>query len=476
MSVVTHNRNSRSTIILAIILISYFIIILDNSVIFTALPDMTENLMLTPWQTPWVQDAYTLVFGGLLLLGSRLGDLMGRRKVFIIGLALFTTASFMVGVAQNGWWVIGARALQGIGSSIVAPSSLSLLTASFSEGRERNRAVAWYGATAGIGASLGLVIGGACAQLISWRAGFFINVPIGIAMMVLAPRYLPVDERKRGSFDAIGAALSTMGVGSLVFGILHASETRWLSTPTVISLLIGAALLVLLVVNESKASQPIMPMQLFADRERFGAYIARFLYMAAMIGFFYFMTQYMQNALHFTPLEAGLGFLPMTAINFVAALQVPLLSRKIGSTTLLIMGVTLTLAGFYLLSLLSTESSYAIQVGLPMLLIGAGQGFAFAPLTSSGIVRVAPHDAGAASGLVNTFHQVGMSLGLGVLVASSSGVTTTHSFATQTAQVAAQVSAAFSAGTVILIICLVSVFALVIPGISQGKLNEKASN
>ena len=191
--------------ILAIILVSYFLILLDNSVVFTGLPSIRADLDLTTTELSWVQDAYTLVFGGLLLLGARLGDLLGRRRVFVAGLVVFVGASFLIGVAQSGEWLIAARALQGIGAAVVAPSSLALLTASFPEGEGRSRAVALYGATAGIGASLGLVVGGAAASWISWRAGFFINLPIGAVMIALAPKYLPATPPRTGAFDLAGA-------------------------------------------------------------------------------------------------------------------------------------------------------------------------------------------------------------------------------------------------------------------------------
>jgi MFS family permease len=188
----------------------------------------------------WVQDAYTLVFGGLLLLGARAGDLLGQRRVFVFGLAVFAVASLMIGVAQTGWWLIAARALQGVGGAIVAPSALSLLTASFPEGRERAKAVALYGATAGIGASLGMVIGGALAEWVSWRAGFFLNVPIGAAMIVLlAPRFLPETSRGTGRFDLTGAISATLGVGAIVFAIIHSAEAGWASPVTVAALVVG---------------------------------------------------------------------------------------------------------------------------------------------------------------------------------------------------------------------------------------------
>ena len=445
--------------ILAIILVSYFMILLDNSVIFTALPSLQEDLQLSAGELSWVQDAYTLVFGGLLLLGARVGDLLGRRRVFVFGLVVFSIASLLIGLAPAGWWAIAGRAVQGIGAAIVAPASLSLLTASFPEGRERTRAVALYGATAGIGASLGLVIGGALAHWISWRAGFFVNVPIGAAMIILAPRFIPETGRSRGRFDVVGALSATLGVGALVFGIINTVDAGWTSPVTVTAVGAGVVLLVVFVLIERRAAQPIMPLRLFRSRRRTGAYVARFLYLGAMIGFFFFTTQYLQEVLGFDPLQAGIGFLPMTAVNFAVAMSIPRLVGRIPGSIPLVAGILVTLVGMFWLSSAGVDSAYLTGVALPMILIGAGQGLAFAPLTSFGIVGAPAADAGAASGLVNTFHQVGTCLGLGIAVAAAatvpSGPVTVH--------LAAQVSAALTTGSALLLLALAVTTALILP-------------
>ena len=389
-------------------------ILLDNSVIFTGIPSIQLGLDLDPITLSWVQDAYTLVFGGLLLLGARAGDLIGRRRVFIIGLTVFGVASLLVGTAQSGGWLVAARAVQGVGAAIVAPTSLSLITATF-EGRERARAIACYGATAGIGASLGMLVGGAATQWVSWRAGFFINLPIAIVMAVAALRVLPETPRMAGRFDTVGALSATLGAGALIYGIVNSTQVGWAASSTVVALAVGVLLLVVLVVNESRAEQPIMPLRLFGSRERSGAYAVRMLYLGAMMGFFFFTTQFMQSVLGFTPLQAGLGFLPMTVVNFAVAMAIPRLGRRISNGSLLAAGVVFTLAGMFWLSRIAVGDSFWVSVALPMVLIGVGQGLAFAPMTSAGVSGVAPADAGAASGLVNTAHQLGSSLGRGIL-------------------------------------------------------------
>ena len=394
-------------------------ILLDNSIIFTALPSLQANLQLSTGELSWVQDAYTLVFGGLLLLGARAGDLLGRRRIFVFGLVVFSIASLLIGLSPAGWWAIAGRAVQGIGAAIVAPASLSLLTASFPDGRERTRAVALYGATAGIGASLGLVIGGALAHWISWRAGFFANVPLGAAMIALAPRFIPESGPDPRPVRPIRGGQRHAGYRRP--GIRYHQHRRRGMGLARDRHPLWPGFLIAFVLIERSAAQPIMPLRLFASRRRTGAYLARFLYLGAMIGFFFFTTQYLQEVLGFDPLQAGIGFFPMTVVNFAVAMSIPRLVGRMPGSVPLPAGILLTVAGMVWLSRPGVDSSYLTGVALPMILIGAGQGLAFAPLTSFGIIGVPAADAGAASGLVNTFHQVGMALGLGVLVAISVG-------------------------------------------------------
>jgi EmrB/QacA subfamily drug resistance transporter len=403
--------------VLAIILASYTMIVLDISIVITALPKIHHALGFSSTALSWVQNAYLLAFGGLLLLGARAGDMLGRRRMFVAGLALFTIASIAVGTAQSETWLIAARAVQGVGAAILAPSTLALLQTSFPEGRERTRAVAYYAAVAGVAATVGLVVGGMFAGWLSWRVGFFINAPIGIAMMLAAPRYLPETERRSGQADAAGALSSTLGMTALVYGIVRSADAGWTDALTLVAAAGGVLLLTLFVLNERRAPQPIMPLRLFSSRERAGAYTARLLFLGAMAPFWFFTTQFLQNVAGYSPVQAGLAFLPTTVANFVAAMAVPGLTRRFGNATLLAGSLAVSVVGMAWLGRLSAGTPYLTGIALPMILIGIGQGGALGPLTAAGIAGVAPEDAGAAGGVTNVAHQLGGSLGLGILVA-----------------------------------------------------------
>ncbi|MEU9211295.1 MFS transporter [Streptomyces sp. NPDC048415] len=369
-----------ATLILTIICVSYLMVILDNSIVFTGLPQIRSDMGFSETGLSWITNAYVLVFGGLLLLGARAGDLFGHRRVFLFSLVVFSLTSLLVGAAQTQWWLIGARAIQGISAAVLAPSALSLLTRSFAEGRARNRAMAAYSAVAGLGAAFGLVVGGLVADLISWRAGFFLNVPVGVVMMVLALRFLPGTERRQGRFDIAGAVLATLGSTALVLGIVEAADFGWTAVLTLVPLVAGVVMLGLFVQVERRAAQPLVPLRLFASRERSGAYLARMLYMGAMMGFF-FTAQFVQSVYHWTPLQAGLAFLPMTLVNFVFAVQVPRLLERVARPPVLLTGVVLTTLGMAWLSRLDLQPPYLTGVALPMVLIGAGQGLTLAPRT-----------------------------------------------------------------------------------------------
>ena len=413
-------RTSDQRAILAIILVSYVMIVLDISVVLTGLPRIQRDLGFSAAGLAWVQSAYTLTFGGLLLLGARVGDLLGRRRVFVAGMALFTVASMAIGLSGSGTAMLAWRAVQGVGAAILAPSTLALLQIHFDEGPERVRAVALYSAAAGISATVGLVLGGMLADWVSWRAGFFVNLPIGVGAIVAAYRYVPETARARGGIDVPGALASTSGMGALVYGFIRSAETGWRDPATLLTLAAAAVLLAAFVCIERRAAAPILPLRLFSSRERSGAYAARMLAVGGAVGFYFYTTLYLQDVAGYSPALTGLAFIPATVLNFPFAIATPRLIRRFGSGAVLVAGLLVGIVGTGWLSQVSPPSNYVVAVALPMLLIGISQGLMLSPLTTAGVAGVTRQDAGAASGAVNMAHQMGSSVGLSILVAVAS--------------------------------------------------------
>lgn len=395
--------------ILPIILISYFMILLDNSIVFTSTVKIAADLSLSASELSWVTNAYALTFGGLLMIGGRSGDIFGRRNVFLIGLVIFSIGSLLVGLSTNGLMIIAMRALQGIGSAILAPTTLALLMDSYRD-QMRTRAIVYYGATGGLGASIGLVVGGLIASYASWRWGFLLNVPVGILMIVLTLKYIPASKKVEGKLDWLGSILSVLGITALVYGINGASHP----VPMVMT---GILLLVLFVWQEKVSKHPITPLKLFKDRERSSAYIARFFFLGAMISYFFLTPQAMQQAYHFTPLMAAVGFLPETLPQFVFATLVSRLNEKFTNTQILIAGTVITLAGLVFAAVVGIQAGYWWSVAIPMVIIGIGQGFTLSPLTVAGVANTDREIAGSASGVVNMVHQIGSSVGLSIITA-----------------------------------------------------------
>jgi EmrB/QacA subfamily drug resistance transporter len=407
---------SSPTVVLIIILTCQLMLILDASIVITALPKMKESLHFSTANLSWVTNAYTLTFGGLLLLGARMGDILGRRQVFVFGIGLFTLASLLGGLAPTEGLLLAARALQGIAAAVAAPSTLALLMMTFRDGRERVRAIGLYSSISGAGSSIGLVLGGFLTDALSWRWGFFINVPIGIAMVILAPKFLPETERHPGRFDLTGALTSTLGMTALVYGFVRASSDGWSNDGTIASFVAGVLLLAAFGLTETRASQPITPLRLFANRQRTGSFIARMFLVCGMFSSFFFMTQYLQGVRDYSALKAGFAFLPLSMVMFAMVRVVPRFAAKFSNATLIAGGALLAFAGMAWMSRLNTGTAYFPQIALPMVMLGAGIGLAFIPLTTVSIAGVAPEDSGAASGLVNVSQQVGGTLGIAVLV------------------------------------------------------------
>jgi len=410
----------RRGLALALVLGAQLMIILDMTVVNIALPSIARGLHFSAPSLSWVLNAYTLTFGGLLLLGGRAGDILGRRRVFMAGLAVFTAASLAGGLATSAGMLLAARAVQGVGGAIATPAVLAMITGSFAEGRERARALGIYTAVVMGGGSLGLVLGGVITEWVSWRWVLFINVPIGIVVILAAPLFLSETERQPGHFDIAGALTSTAGMISLVYGIIRAASDGWSNRVALASFAAAVVLLSLFLVRESRARQPITPLRLFADRGRSGSYVTRLLLVAGMFGMFFFLTQFVQDILHFSPLEAGVSFLPMTGALFAVSRLSPRLVSRFDPKILMVVGMLPVVAGMTWLSRISVGTDYLSGVLGPMLLLGAGMGVVFVPLTMASLHGVHPEDSGAASSMVNVMQQVGGSLGLAILVTAYS--------------------------------------------------------
>ena len=410
----------RSGLALALVLGAQLMIVLDLTVVNVALPSIAHGLHFSASSLSWVLNAYTLTFGGLLLLGGRAGDILGRRRVFMAGLALFTAASLAGGLATSAGWLLAARAVQGVGGAIATPAVLAMITASFAEGRERARALGIYTAVVMGGGSLGLVLGGVITEWVSWRWVLFVNVPIGLVVLLAAPLFLPETPRRPGHFDVAGAVTSTAGMTALVYGIIRAASDGWSDRVALGAFAAAAVLLAAFLVRESRAAQPITPLRLFADRGRAGSYLARLLIVGGMFGMFFFLTLFVQNILHFSPLRAGASFLPMTGALFTVSRLSPRLVARFSPKLLMVVGMLPVVAGMAWLSRISVGTGYLSGVLGPMLLLGTGMGVVFVPLTMASLHGVRPEDSGAAASMVNVMQQVGGSLGLAILVTAFS--------------------------------------------------------
>jgi EmrB/QacA subfamily drug resistance transporter len=401
---------------LTVIAACQLMVVLDATIVNIALPHIQTALSFSTTDLSWVLSAYTLTFGGLLLLGGRAGDILGRRRVFLAGILLFTLASLLGGFAQEPWQLLAARALQGVGGAIASPTSLALVTTTFPEGPERNRAFGVFAAVSAGGGAIGLLAGGMLTEWLDWRWVLFVNVPIGVLIAVLTPLYISESERHPGRFDIAGALTSTGGMAALVYGFIRASEDGWRDTFTLGSFAAAVVLLAVFVAIESRAPEPIIPLRMFAERNRAGTYVIMLGLAAAMFGMFFFIVQFVQNVLGFSPIESGLGFLPVTVAIIVAAGLSQRFLPRFGPKPFMVTGSALTGLGLGWLTFIQTDSSYLSGVLGPMLLFGFGMGLNFVTLTLTAVSGVAPKEAGAASGLLNASQQVGGSLGLSILV------------------------------------------------------------
>ncbi|HMC39905.1 MAG TPA: MFS transporter [Acidimicrobiales bacterium] len=401
---------------LALVVISsaQLMVILDATIVNVALPTIRTALHFSPSNLEWVITAYSLTFGGLLLFGGRTGDLYGKRRMFMIGIAVFAGASLLGGFATNEAWLIISRGLQGVGGAIASPTALSLIAINFAEGPERNRAMGVYSAMSAAGGATGLLLGGLLTSYVSWRWVFFVNVPIGALGLFLAPRALLESTPNPGRLDTPGALTATGGMLSLVYGLTNASTHSWGAPGTLIPLVAAVVLLASFVMIERRAAAPLMPLSIFGNRNRSGAYMMMLLLGMAVFSMFFFLTLYLQLVHHYSAVRTGVSFLPMSFGIMLSAVTTAKVLTRVGIRIPLLIGPSFALIALVWLTQLKPDSSYGFVI-VPLVILALGMGQCFVPLTVAAISGVAPNEAGLASALLNTGQQIGGALGLAVL-------------------------------------------------------------
>jgi len=421
-------RRRNPWLVLCIVCTAQFMVILDATIVNVALPSIQTDLDLAENDLQWVVNSYTLIFGGFLLLGGRAGDLIGRKRVFLAGLVVFTVASFLNGIAETSTWLILSRGLQGLGAALIAPAALSILTTTFAEGPDRTKALSVWAAIATGGAAVGLILGGILVEYLSWPWIFFVNVPVGIAAFVASVIYVPESraDAAHRSFDLPGAVTVTAGLIALVYGIVNVQKAGWTSTST---LGFGAVALILLtafVLIESRQKAPLVRLGIFRIRTLRTANITMLLVASGLFAMFFFNTLYIQRVLGYSPLQAGLAFLPVTVgIGIGAGLSQPAVKR-IGVRTTSIIGMSIATVGMLLLLTSDANGTYLADVLLGLVPVSIGMGLTFVPVTLLATSGLEHKDAGLASGLFNTSQQVGGALGLAILATLAVNRTENH--------------------------------------------------
>jgi EmrB/QacA subfamily drug resistance transporter len=403
---------------LLLLAMTQFVIVIDASIVNIALPSIGRALHFSQASLSWVVNAYTLTFGGFLLLGGRLADLMGRRRMFMIGLVVFSLASLAGGLAQSEGWLITARAVQGLGGAIVSPAALSIVTTTFAEGQERNRALGVWGAVAGAGGAAGVLLGGILTSGLSWRWVLFVNVPIGLLSAALAPRLLQEShaEHETRSFDFPGAITVTAGLALLVYATVDAVNVGWSSARTIAELAGAFLLLAAFLMIEMRQRAPLMPFSIFRLRTLRGADMVALLIGMSLFSMFFFVSLYMQQVLHYSALRAGISYLPLAVGIILSAGLASAWVTRFGFKPVLLAGMLLVAGGLFWFSKVpATGGTFLGDVLGPSLLAAVGLGFSFVPVTIAAVTGTRPHEAGLASGLVNTAQQVGGALGLAIL-------------------------------------------------------------
>jgi EmrB/QacA subfamily drug resistance transporter len=413
----------RRWLALALLATTQFVIVLDAAIVNVAIPSIGKDLDFSPENLTWIPNAYALTFGGFLLLGGRMADLLGRRRIFMIGLLVFSLGSLLGGLSGTEEQLIAFRALQGLGAALLAPSALSMVTNMFEEGAERNKALGVWGAVSGSGGAAGVLLGGILTEYAGWEWVLWVNVPIGVIAAILAPRLL-VESRKEDdnkTFDAFGAVTVTAGLSLLVYGLVSTVSHGWGSSQTLLVLGLSALLLVVFVLNELRSSAPILPFRIFRSRTLTGANVVGLLIGAALFAMFFFLSRYMQQVLGYSALKAGLAYLPLALAIIASAGAASALVTRLGFKPVLIAGMGMCAIALVWFSQLPVDGTYVADLLGPMVIAAVGLGFAFVPVTIAAVSNISADDSGLASGLINTSQQVGGALGLAVLgtIASS---------------------------------------------------------
>ncbi len=410
-------QTDRRWLALALLATAQFVVVLDASIVNVALPSIGRGLHFSQDSLSWVVNAYVLTFGGFLLLGGRAADLLGRRAVFITGLIVFAIASLAGGLAQSAGWLIAARSVQGFGAALLSPAALSIVTTTFKEGAERNRALGVWGAVAGSGGAAGVLLGGILTSGLGWQWVLFVNAPIGIAAALLAPRLL--DESKaegpRGRLDIAGAVTVTAGLSLLVYALVDAQNAGWGSLRTIGLLSLAAILLIAFVAIEQRTKEPLVPLKIFRLPTIAGANVSGLLIGASLFSMFFFISLYMQQVLGYGALKAGVSYLPLAVTIIISAGVASQLVTRVGFKPVLLAGLLLIAGGLVWFAQVATHGSYLSDILGPSLVAAVGLGFSFVPVTIAAVSGVEGHEAGLASGLINTSQQVGGALGLAVL-------------------------------------------------------------
>lgn len=408
--------DNRRWFVLVLVCIAQFMVVLDATITNVALPSIQTGLDFSPTSLQWVVNAYTLAFGGFLLLGGRAADFVGRRRLFVIGIVVFTAASLACGLAESSSVLIAARALQGLGAAMVSPAALSIVTTTFREGPERTKALSVWAAIAVGGAAIGLLLGGVLTEYLSWEWVFFVNVPVGILAILLSLRFIPESRQAdTNGVDVLGAISVTAGLTLLVYAIVKTQDYGWLSVETIGMAIGAAALLTAFVFIELRSKAPLVRLGIFRQRALTGANLAMLAVTGGMFAVFYFASLYVQQTLGFTPVQAGLAFLPLTAGIILFSFAAQQLIGRIGVKPVALTGMAVAAVGLLLLARIPVDGSYAGDVLPGILVMSAGLGLTFVPMTLIATTGVSDADAGLASGLFNSSQQIGGALGLAIL-------------------------------------------------------------